>query len=174
MVILCISFLFACYYLKIVAPEEFALSISNDRVLMIGDIIDNSLYLTYLTTGITSFVTYYLYCCAACSRIKFRLLELLEIIITVLLVRFLSLYDTALASGVQLASFLFLPAIMKGSLRNSAVTYTVHCVSQGLSLSIRNLPLYFNRINSAVAIIAGSECYVWLILMATLFYRKEK
>ena len=173
MSVLCLAFLFACYYLKFLHPEDFAVTISNERVLFLGDIIDNSPSLTYACAAVTSFVTYYLYCCACAGKSRLGFFGVLAIASTIVIVRVTSVWDVNVATGIQFASFMFLPHLTDGKLKNAAVVYTVHCVAQNLSLTIRDLPMYFTRVNSAVAIVAGAECYVWLVLMVCLFYRKE-
>lgn len=173
MVVLCLSYLFSCYYLKILFPQDFALVVSNDRILAVGDAIDASPSLTYACAGITSLLTYSLYCCACSGRLRLRVYEYAVIIATIALIRWVSVEDPNLATGIQLASFMFLPYMTRGRLKNCAIVYTIHCLSQSLSLSIRDLPLYFTRVNSAVALVAGSECLVWLVLMVFLLYRKE-
>jgi hypothetical protein len=150
------------------------MAISNDRMIAIGDFIDAHWWATYLCAGIMSFITYYLYCGACSGRMNFTWKEILAMIAVIVVVRVVSIFDNSLSSGIQLSSFLFLPYITKGNLKNCAVVYSVHCVAQGLSLSIRNLPIYFEKVNSIIAIVAGSESYLWLILMFIIYnYKKE-
>ena len=175
MLALCVSFLAGCYFLKIFFPQEFVMAISNEKIVAVGNFIDSHLWLYYLCCGLTAFVTYYLYCGACSERLLLKWYEILEIIGVIVLVRVVSFFDEPLSSGLQLASFLFLPYLMKGKLKNCAIVYTTHCVSQGLSLSIRNLPIYLTNTNFVTIFFMTSECYLWLTLFLIIYnYKKEK
>lgn len=169
MIILVVVFLVALYVLKIFFPEQFVMALSNDTIKAIGDYIDAHTWLLYLCSGITAFITYWLYCCASAGRKCLKWYECLEILGVIVIVRVVSLFDTTLSTAIQLASFLFLPALMHGSLRNSAIVYTIHVIAQGLSLGIRNLPIYLTTTNSATIFMIGIECYFWLLLNYLLF-----
>ena len=174
MLTLCIAFLAFCYIMKFFFPQEFVMAISNDRIIAIGDFIDSHSWATYLCAAFTSFVTYYLYCCACSSKKTLKWREIIAIVAVIAIVRITSLFDSSLSSGLQLCSFVFLPYITGGKLKNCAIVYAFHCVAQGLSLTIRNLPIYFEKVNSAIAIVATMECYIWLGLMFVIFnYKKE-
>jgi hypothetical protein len=151
------------------------MAISNDRMIAIGDFIDAHWWATYLCAGIMSFITYYLYCGACSGRLTFTWKEIVAMIAVIVVVRVVSIFDNNISTGIQFASFYFLPAIMGGKMKNSAICYTIHCISQNLSLSIRNLPMYFIKVNSVIAIVAGLESYLWLALMFIIYnYDKEK
>ena len=64
MLILSISFLLGLYVFKIFFPQEFMMSIQNERIIAIGTFIDNNKLIYYICCGMTSFLTYWLYCCA--------------------------------------------------------------------------------------------------------------
>lgn len=175
MLSLCVAFLAGLYILKIFFPQEFMMSIQNERIIKIGTYIDTNKWLYYICCGITAFVTYYLYCCACSGRVKLKWFELLEILGVVVAIRLISLYDDTLATAIELASFLFLPYLLKGKLKNCAIAYTIHIISQALSLSIRNLPIYLYSINFATMFCFGVESYLWLSLIMVIFnYKKEK
>lgn len=175
MLTLCVVFLCGLYVAKIFFPKEFMLSIQNENVIKIGSFIDNRKWLYYICCGVTAFITYYLYCCASSERLKLKWFEILEIVGVIVAIRAISFYDDTLATAIELASFLFLPLLLNGKLKNCAITYTVHTISQGVSLSIRNLPIYLHSVNFATMFCFGIESYLWLILTMVIFnYNKEK
>lgn len=175
MLILSISFLIGMYVLKIFFPHEFMMSIQNDRLIAIGTFIDSHKWLYYICCGITAFITYWLYCCACSGRLWLRWYECLIIIATIVVIRLCGLYvDTTLRTAISYASFLFLPALMKGSLKNSAIVYTVHIISQALSLGIRNLPIYLTTINFITSLFMTFEMYFWLLLFYIIYNYKKK
>jgi hypothetical protein len=174
MLALCVTFLAGLYIAKIFFPQEFMMSIQNERIIKIGTYIDTHKWLYYVCCGITAFITYYLYCCASSGRIRLAWYEILEIVGVIVVIRAISFYDDTLATAIELASFLFLPYLLKGKLKNCAITYTVHTISQGLSLSIRSLPLYLHSANFITFLFMTFECYFWLILNCIIMNYQNK
>lgn len=175
MLSLSVAFLIGMYVLKIFFPQEFMMSIQNDKIIAIGTFIDSHEWLYYLCCGITAFITYYLYCCACSGRLRLKWYECLYIVIAIVIVRLVSLFDVNLSTGLTYATFVVLPALTKGNIKVNALVYLIHIVSQCLSLTIRNLPLYLQSVNFITMFIFGIESYFWLLLMYIIFnYRKEK
>lgn len=175
MLVLTISFLICLYVAKIFFPAEFMMSIQNEQIIKIGTYIDNNKWLYYICNAIPPIFVYYLYCCASSHRLKLKWYELLIIIGIVIVCRLINFYDATIATALSITSFIFLPAIMKGDLKTSAIVYTIHTFAQALSLSIRNLPIYLTNVNFATTILMVFEMYLWLILSYIIFnYKKEK
>lgn len=175
MLVLSISFLIGLYVLKIFFPQEFVMSIENDRLVQIGTFIDNHLWLYYICCGITAFITYWLYCCACSSRLYLKWYECLYIIATIITIRLISFYDESLSTVISVVSFVFLPALTKGNIKQCALVYTVHGIAQALSLSIRNLTIYLATNNFITVLLLSIDMYFWLLLFYILFnYRKKE
>lgn len=176
MLVLTIVFLVAMYVLKFFFPQEFILAIENETIVKIGTFIDNRPWLYTICCVITSSITYYFYVCASSHRFKLKLWEVLVIVGTSLGIRLIGLYvDADIRTILSWTSFAFIPAIMGGDLKSMATVFTVHSLSQGLSIKIRNLPMYFtNMPNFVTTMFVGIECYLWLVLMFIIFnYKKE-
>lgn len=173
MLTLCVVFLVGLYIAKIFFPQEFMMSIQNERVIKVGTFIDNHKWLFYICGAITAFITYWLYCCASSGRKYLYWYECLEILAVILSIRLLSFYDDNIASILEITSFFFLPAIMKGNINNCAISFTIHGISQGLSLTIRSLPIYLRTFNFATKFVIGLESYLWLVLLYIIFNNKE-
>lgn len=174
MLTLSVIFLVGLYVFKIFFPQEFMMSIQSDKIITIGTFIDSHEWLYYLCCGLTSFLTYWLYCCACSGRLYLKWYEVLEIVGVIVICRTTNFYDTTLATAISLCSFLFLPAIMKGDLKKTAIIYTTHTMCQALSLGIRSLPIYLTSVNFITMFIFGIESYLWLILFYIIFnYKKE-
>lgn len=174
MLTLCVAALVGCYFLKLFFPQEFVMAISNQRVVEVGNFIDGRKWLYYICCGFTAFITYYLYCGASSGRYWLGVKGVLSIIGVIAVVRIVSWFDEPLSSALQLSSFLFLPWVTSGKLKNSAIVYSVHCISQGLSLSIRNLPIYLKNTNFTIGLFMTGECYLWLILFFIVYNYKDK
>lgn len=164
MKILTICFLIADYFLKMAFPEQFIFFIENEKFVLIGSFIDNHLWLRYICAAITSFITYWLFLCASSKRWYLNKKECLYILITIILIRVVSLFDSTMATALQLSSFLVLPSICNCDFRLSAKIYTFHCVAQALSLGIRNLQIYLTSANYVTVFFLTIECYFWLLL----------
>lgn len=174
MLSLSIAFLIGMYVLKIFFPQEFMMSIQNEKIITIGAFIDNHEWLYYLCCGVTSFITYWLYCCACTHRLCLKWYEILLIIGTVVVCRAINFYDMNMANIISWCSFMFLPALMGADIKTSAIVFTTHSISQGLSIGIRSLPMYLTTTNFITMFIFGLESYLWLILMYIIFNYKIK
>ena len=176
MLILSIVFLVGMYVLKIFFPAEFVLAIENERIIAIGTFIDSHEWLYYICCGITAFITYYLYCCACSKRLWLKWYEVLYILITIVLIRAISLYvNDSISLVINWTSFAFLPALCKGDMKRCALIFTTHSLMQVLSLNIRNLTIYFtNTPNFVTSMFVGFESYLWLVLMYVIFNYNKK
>ena len=162
------------YVLKIFFPQEFMMSIQNERTIEIGTFIDSHVWLNYLCSGITSFIVYWLFCCAVSKKLYLNIKETIIIILTVIIIRLVGVFDNNMASILMWTSFMFLTALCKGDLKIGAFVFTTHSILQGLSINIRNLPMYLTSINSIISILMVMECYLWLVLMYIIFNYKKK
>ena len=169
MLALVLIFLIGLYVVKIFFPEQFVMTISNENIKAVGDYIDSHTWLYYICTAIPAFLTYWLYCCASTGRKLLKWYECLIIIGVIAAVRAISLFDNNIATAIQFASFIFLPALMHGNVKYMAVTATIHYLAQTLSLSIRNLPMFLTTTNFVTALLLTIECYFWLLLNYLLF-----
>lgn len=176
MLVLSIVFLVGMYVLKIFFPQEFVLAIENERIIAIGTFIDSHEWLYYVCCGITSFITYWFYCCAVSHRLYLKGYEILLIIATIVIIRLTGLYvDANLRTIISWISFAFLPALCKGEMKTCGFVFSIHAISQGLSIGIRNLPIYFtNNLNFVTTMLVGFESYLWLLLMYIIFNYKKK
>ena len=174
MISLVVTFLVGLYIAKIFFPQEFMMSIQNEKIIAIGTFIDSHEWLYYICCGITAFITYYLYCCASKHSFTLKWYELLEILGVVVLCRIVNFYDVTMATALSYASFIFLPALMGADFKTSAIVYTTHLIAQALSLGIRSLPIYLTSVNFITALFLTIEMYFWLLLYFIIFnYNKE-
>ena len=174
MLILTISFLVSFYVLKIFFPQEFAMSIQNEQLIKIGTFIDTHKWAYYIMAFITAFITYWLYCGAICGKLYFNIKEIIIIVIVIGLSFLVNEYSPTLAMHYSICAMLVLPALFKGNIRRLALVYSIHGLSQVLSMSIRNLPILFSTYNSLIGILMTLECYFWLLLFYIICNYREK
>lgn len=174
MIALVVIFLACLYVLKIFMPEQFVLSVENETIITIGTYIDNNAWAYYLFGILTSFITYWLYLCAVCRRWYLKWYEILTVLVVISGSIGLSLWDTNVYSAYSVITFIVLPLLFKSDLKTVAVVFSIHSLSQTMSLTIRNLPLYMTTSNSLTLFLMAIECYFWLLLFYIYFnYKKE-
>lgn len=174
MIALVLVFLVLCYVLKIFMPEQFVLSIEIKVLIDIGNFIDVHDWLYYIFGITTSFITYWLYLSAVCRRWYLRWYECLTILMVIGTSIGFNFIDVNLCSALNYTSFIFLPLLFGARLKETGVAFTIHILSQFLSLSIRDLPIYFTDVNSVTLLIAGIDAYLWLALLYIYYnYKKE-
>lgn len=174
--VLVIVFLCAMYIGKIFFPEDFVLLVENERLLAIGRFIDSHPLIYEICSFITAFVTYWLYCCAVGKRKTLNWKQCLYIVATILIVRLVAFLNENISTHISITSFFVLPIFVNAELKTTALVYGVHGLAQILSLSIRNLPIYFtNEVSFLTMVLMTSEMYLWLILFYLIFnYEKGK
>ena len=174
MLCLSVSFLALCYFLKFFFPQEFVMAVENERIIQIANFIDSNKIVYYIYGLIPPFITYFLYCCACSHRLYLKWYEYLIILATIIVVRVTSFFDANISTAISITSFVFLPFICKGDLKTCAIVYTVHCINQSLTLTIRNMTIYMQYMSSLTATILSIDMYIWLILFYILFNYKTK
>lgn len=174
MIALVVIFLTGLYVLKIFMPEQFVLSVENEIIITIGTYIDNNAWAYYLFGILTSFITYWLYLCAVCRRWYLKWYEILTVLVVIGGSIGLSLWDTNVYSAYSVITFIVLPVIFKSDLKTVATVFTIHSLSQTMSLTIRNLPLYMTTSNSLTVCMLGIESYFWLLLFYIYFNYNKK
>ena len=175
MLVLSICLLFGMYIAKIFFPEEFVFVIENERIISIGEYIDNHAWAYYLLGICTSFLTYWLYLCAVCKKLYLNVKEIVIVFITIGISIGASFIGQNFSTYMNIYPMIILPFIMKAKLREVAIVYPVHGLSQILSLEIRNLPMYVQYSNMLSATLLTFECYFWLLLFYIIFnYKKSE
>ncbi len=174
MIALVVIFLTGLYVLKIFFPEQFVLSIENKTLIAIGNYIDNNDWLYYLFGIFTSFITYWFYLCAVCRRWYLKWYEIIIVLLVIGSNIGLNFWDINIYSAFSILTFIVLPLLFGSDLKTVAICFSIHSISQILSLSIRNLPIYLQYINSLTLFMVAIECYFWLFLFYIYYnYKKE-
>lgn len=156
------------YILKFFIPQEFVLAVSNENFIKFGVYIDTHQWAYFIYNGITSFITYYLFTCA-CSKQKYlRWYWCLIILGCYVLTYVVQLLDPNLITPLMLCIMLYLAYFNSSDLKSYVIVFSVHTISQSLSLEIRNLTQYIVSYNSVTLTMLTLECYIWLVLLYVL------
>ena len=173
MIALVVIFLVACYVLKIFFPEQFVMAIELDWIVKFGNYVDANLWLHIILACITSFITYWFYLCAVTHKWYLNWKEIIAVLVVIGLTQGLYEVDVTIASYLPLIAMVLLPAIFNGDIKAVGVVFTIHCVSQLLSTSIRSLPLLLTNVNYATTLLMMGEGYFWLLLFY-LYYNNKR
>ena len=182
MLVLTITFLVGLYILKIFFPNEFIMVIENERLIAIGEFIDNHIAIDFILGVILGIIFDYLYFGAVCRKLKLNFKLILIIIVYNIIYN--SLYTFLPANIISEYSSIFviastiymilLPTLFTKELLPLSITYTINSISQLLSLSIRNLNILLTTSNFMTMFLMTIETYLWLVLCLIIFNYKEK
>lgn len=182
MLVLTITFLVGLYVLKIFFPNEFVMVIENERLIAIGEFIDNHIAIDFILGVILGIIFDYLYFGAVCRKLKLNFKLILIIIVYNIIYN--SLYTFLPANIISEYSSIFviastiymilLPTLFTKELLPLSITYTINSISQLLSLSIRNLNILLTTSNFMTMFLMTIETYLWLVLCLIIFNYKEK
>lgn len=174
MIILCICYLVAWYFLKLFIPEKFVLCVDNPKLIALGNKIDSNPDLRTVLGIITSFITYFIFLCAV-SRRKVLPIEwsLITLIIVIISFGIAVAYPNYLAY-YSIFAMILLATNLGANLKDTATVLIIHSISQLLSLSIRNVPNIWLDYNWICRFILGIESYFWLFLFYLYFNYNNK
>lgn len=174
LIILTIAYLCAWYILKIFFPEMFVLQVNNEKLIKIGEFIDNHIVIDKIIGAITSYITYWLYLGAICKIKRLNLVQSIIVIAAYIGSFIIELINIELCTYYNIIVMIVLPAIFDGELKRTAFVFSFHLICQWLSLSIRSLSTQILSFNILTALIMGLESYFWLFLFYLLFNYYDK
>lgn len=182
MIVLTITFLVGLYVLKIFFPNESIMVIENEKLIVIGEFIDNHIAIDFILGVILGIIFDYLYFGAVCRKLKLNFKLILIIIVYNIIYN--SLYTFLPANIISEYSSIFviastiymilLPTLFTKELLPLSITYTINSISQLLSLSIRSLNILLTTSNFMTMFLMTIETYLWLVLCLIIFNYKEK
>ena len=181
MLCLSISFILVSYILKIFFPEIFLIAVTNENVVIAGNYIDSHKWLYYIVMFCIGMLSDYLYFGAVCKKFKISYILLIIMIVYNLILEalytfvpnFVSTY-TNIIIAVSTCYMILVPLFFSKDIKSLAITYSVNCMAQILSLSIRGLPLLLINVNTLNTLILSLDAYIWLFICLLIFTYKNK
>lgn len=171
-----ISLLLIEYTLKFFIPKEFVLVASNKNFIKFGTFLNEHRLFYHMFFCITAFITYYLYTCA-CSRRKYLNWKYyVSFVVIYFITQIIGKYANNLLVPALVCIMIALAYFSESNMKDFAIVFIVHTISQNLSLEIRGLTRYLISYNSITIFALGIESYLWLILFYVLncFNIKER
>ena len=174
MLALCIIYIVGFYILKFIFPDTLLLVVTDPTILKFGQFVESWKGYTHIIQTLSTFLTLYLFTSASrwCFKLKwYHALYLLggTVITNLILYLLPELY-----THVSISIMLLLAMLMKGKLSYTAITFSIHGLLSQFLFSIRGFETIVMKYNMASDLALAIECYVWLVLLALLFYLKEK
>ena len=173
MLALVVTFLSAIYVLKIFLPEQFIFIIENKQLISIGEYIDNNPWLYEIIAIVTTFLTYWLYLGAVLKKWVLGWKEIIAVTVTIAITHVVYEFDQNLYSALSIIAMFVLPLIFKAELKPTVITFSVHYLSQTLSLAIRSIPTLLTNVNFLSLFLLTFEGYLWLLLFYLYYNYKE-
>lgn len=182
MLVLTVSFLVSLYVLKIFYPQDFVMSVSNEKLVMVGNFIDSHRVLSFVIGILMGCIFDYLYFGAVCRKIKldFKLITIIVVynivynslytfLPTEILIEHSSLFIVASTCYMIMTPMFFTKELLPLS-----ITYCINYISQTLSLYIRDLALLLTSTNFITMFLMTAETYLWLVLCLIIFNYKKR
>lgn len=172
--ILCIVYLVAFYILKFFYPDILLQAITSPTLIRLGEFMNEYTFAMEIIKVSASFLTYYLFVCACSGKFKLSWIELLYVIIGTLVAKLCILFLPNLYTHTSISVMLILSLLCKGKLLNTTLSFVIHGYLSQFLTSIRGFETIIVYVNSISGLLFNLEAYVWLILLAIIFYFKEE
>lgn len=176
MLILCIVYLLGFYILKFAFPEILLQSITSPTILKLGKFINSWKGYEYIIRILCNFITFYLFACASSGNFKFQWYQWLTIFAFVIVNNLVCDYLPELYTHTSISSMFIISLICNGKLLYSTLTFVIHGYLSNFLSSIRGFTSIIVQV-AEVGVLSGMllsfEVYVWLLLLAIIFYIKE-
>ena len=176
MLILCIVYLVGFYILKFFFPELLLQTITSPTILKLGEFINSWIGYEYIIGFLCSFITLYLFSCASSGSFKLNKISLIVICVCTLLITLVLDFLPELYTHTTIVLIFVCALSKKGNLLYATISFAIHGYLSQFLLSIRGFEtviVQIQEIGLLSSLILGFEMYVWLILLAIIFYFKE-
>lgn len=165
------------YVLKFIFPSLLIQAITSPTLLRLGEFFNLWIGFPIILNYLTTLLTLYLFTCASIGQFvknkhNFAVIISGTILISLFYYLIPSLYTHACSSIMLLVAFL-----CKGKFLYCIVSFAIHGFLSQFLFAIRGFETIITRIESigvVSALVLGLEGCLWLIILATLFYFKEK
>lgn len=171
---LCIGYLSVFYVLKFFFPELLIQVIASPALIRLGEFIGIWVGFEYIVMSITLYATYYLFASASSGNFKFSWKFHLIIGGCIIVSHLVAELLPELYTHTTTAIMLMLAIFAKGNLKYTVITFTIHGYLTQFLLAIRGFETIVLNFNPVSGILINLEVDVWLILLAIIFYLKEK
>lgn len=182
MLIMVLAFMIGLYVVKLWFPEQFAMSIGNDRIIWLGEFIDAHVWIRFAFMLGIGLIFDFFYFGAVCRQ---KILEWRLLLIVVLYNVALNIYYcfapvdiivrySMLVMLVSSCYMILLPTLFTNELLPLAVTYCVNLMSQELFIMIKDVVTISANANSLTTLLFALDNYLWMVICYLVFNIKNK
>lgn len=150
--------------LKLFFNDWFLAVADNDKVALIGEYIDHHWMVKLFADTLLGVIGMQFYLCACKQVWRLQYSHYVWLTLYTLALNFCYLYNSQIASIIDLLGFVLIPMVLKCNLKQTVIVFILHQVGQILILFIRNEPLYLDTTNYATRFLLLFDAYVWLVL----------
>lgn len=166
MIILCWVFLALYAVLKLVPQlaSKFVIVVNNEKIVKVGQFIDERVWLQQMVHFVFALLTYHLYLCACCKVWHLSFKQYIISLAFILPNQVLTFFYPQIGSNIAFVIMFCLPCAFKADYKTVAIIFATHILGQlGISF-IRSAELYMMNMNTISQIIMCIDQYVWLLL----------
>ena len=157
-----------CFVIKICGANIFQIACNNDSFIAFCNYIDNHAWSKYIVGCISSFCSVSLFILAIIRQYKFKLWQMIVVIITILGGCAIKLWNSYVGLGVDVIQFMILPMIFLG--KPSKIWLNIiwgnifNILFQVISMIIKNINLRIFDNNSILSLIFMIDVNIMLFL----------
>jgi hypothetical protein len=164
MIVLLWAFLIAFSVIKLFFGEWFVAAVENEKILMVGQFIDEHKAVKLLVDTIISTIAMQFYLCSCKQDWRLPAKVYLILILYTFSLNILYLWNASFASCVDLAAFVVIPLLIRAKITQTVCVLILHYLGQFAVLFIRSEPIYLASTNYATQFVIIFDAYVWLVL----------
>ena len=176
MLALCIIYLIGFYVLKFFFPELLLQTITSEPIKAIDKFLNSWIGFSYIVAFIFGCLTFYLFACASSGKFKFHWAKLLTIAVFNIVLAVVLDFLPGLYTHTSIVFMLITAWVCDGKLPYTVISFTIHGYLSQFLLSIRGFEtiiLADYSIGAISCFVLTTEAYIWLCLLAIIFYIKE-
>ena len=174
MLVLCIVYLVGFYILKFIFPELLLQTITSPTVLRLGEMMSKFVLLEFVLMFISNFLTFFLFSCASSGNFKFNRKQYAVILSATVINIIFVIFVPNLYTHTSISLMLICALVCKGKLKYTTISFVLHGYLSQFLFLIRGFESIVVQANAISGFLISSEGFVWLSLLAIIFYFKER
>lgn len=160
-------FLLAFAIVKLFFGEWFSVQITNQKIIAIGNFIDQNKWLKFTVDCFVSVLTAHFYICACVQKWALKWWQYLIVVGCSVGINLLYFWNENIATEFNLIMMIALPFLWHAPYFAFVLVFIAHYAGQLAILFIRSEPLYLIDTNYATQFLLLFDMYIWLALYYT-------
>ena len=174
MLVLCVVYLIGFYILKFIFPELLLQTITSPTVLRLGEMMSKFAVLEFALMFLSNFLAFFLFSCASSGNFKFNWKQYSVILSATVINIIFVVFVPNLYTHTSISLMFICALACKGKLNYTTISFVLHGYLSQFLFLIRGVESIVVNPNAISAFMFALEGFVWLVLLALLFYFKER